>query len=51
MYTRYLIETEAGIDLTVVVQNLESTSSEVLAARKRPVKVIWQKSHNRVVEA
>jgi putative spermidine/putrescine transport system ATP-binding protein len=51
MYTRYLVETEAGIDLTVVVQNLESTSSEVLAARKRPVKVIWQKSHNRVVEA
>ncbi|MBI5929941.1 MAG: ABC transporter ATP-binding protein [Chloroflexi bacterium] len=50
MYTRYLVDTEAGIDLTVVVQNLESTSSEVFAARKRPVKVIWQKAHNRVVE-
>lgn len=50
MYTRYLVDTEAGIDLTVVVQNLESTATDVYAARKRPVKVLWQKTHNRVVE-
>jgi len=33
MYTRYLVELEAGGDLTVVQQNLEATSMEVLAAR------------------
>ena len=36
MHTRYLIELETdGSDLTVVQQNLETTSMEVLAAKGR----------------
>ncbi|MCL4879621.1 MAG: ABC transporter ATP-binding protein [Anaerolineae bacterium] len=47
--TRYLIEIGDGIDINVVQQNLEATSMDVLAARGRPVKLIWQKAHNRHV--
>lgn len=47
--TRYLIEIGDGVDINVVQQNLEATSMDVLAARGRPVKLIWQKAHNRHV--
>jgi putative spermidine/putrescine transport system ATP-binding protein len=47
MYTRYLVELNAGGDLTVVQQNLEATSMEALATRGNPVKLIWDKSNNR----
>lgn len=45
--TRYLIEIGDGVDLNVVQQNMDETSIDVLAARGRPVKVMWQKVHNR----
>ncbi len=50
MHTRYLIELEAGAsDLTVVQQNLESTSMEVLAAKGRRVKLVWRRDFNRAI--
>jgi len=51
MYTRYLVELDLGGDLTVVAQNLESTSMEALATRGRRVRLLWQRSHNRPVAA
>jgi putative spermidine/putrescine transport system ATP-binding protein len=47
MYTRYLVELNAGGDLTVVQQNLEATSMDALATRGNSVKLIWDKSNNR----
>ena len=47
MYTRYLVELEAGGDLTVVQQNLEATSMEVLAARGSRVTLVWDRANNR----
>ena len=51
MHTRYLIELAGGSDLTVVQQNLDTTSMDVLAARGRKVQLVWQREHNRVVMA
>ena len=47
VHTRYLVELESGDSLTVIQQNLESTSMEVLAARGRKVKATWDKTHMR----
>lgn len=47
MNTRYLVELEAGGDMTVVQQNLEATSMEVLTARGKRVKLVWNQSSNR----
>lgn len=57
MHTRYLVELDGGGDpstssgqvLTVVEQNLRTTSMDVLAARGRPVKLVWERAHNRPV--
>jgi putative spermidine/putrescine transport system ATP-binding protein len=49
MHTRYLVELEAGGDLTVVEQNLESSSFDVARHRGRAVRLVWQPEHNRVV--
>jgi putative spermidine/putrescine transport system ATP-binding protein len=49
--TRYLVELDSGGDLTVVAQNLETTSMDVLAARGKQVKLVWQKSFSRPVHA
>ncbi|MFZ2517355.1 MAG: TOBE domain-containing protein, partial [Anaerolineae bacterium] len=49
--TRYLIEIEGGKDLTVIEQNLTTTSMEVLAARGRAVLCVWDASHNRPLAA
>jgi putative spermidine/putrescine transport system ATP-binding protein len=48
MSTRYQVAVDGG-DLMVVAQNLESTSMDALAARGRPVRLIWQAAHNRPV--
>jgi putative spermidine/putrescine transport system ATP-binding protein len=50
MHTRYLIELATGSDLTVVQQNLETTSMDVLAAKGRQVKLVWRRDFNRVIE-
>jgi putative spermidine/putrescine transport system ATP-binding protein len=49
MHTRYLVELVTGSDLTVVQQNLETTSMEVLAAKGRQVKLVWRRDFNRVI--
>lgn len=49
MHTRYLVELEGGSDLTVVEQNLDTTSMDVLAARGKPVRLVWHPGHNRPV--
>ncbi len=49
--TRYLVELEGGGDLTVIQQNLEATSMDVLSARGSRVKLVWNKSSNRPVMA
>ncbi|MBZ0284206.1 MAG: ABC transporter ATP-binding protein [Anaerolineae bacterium] len=47
MNTRYLVELDAGGDLTVIQQNLQTTSMDVLAARGNRVKLVWDKNHSR----
>jgi len=51
LYTRYLVELERGGDLVVVQQNLTATSMDVLAARGRNVRLLWQREHNRPVKS
>ena len=51
MHTRYLVELDAGGELTVVAQNLDATSMDALAARGRPVRLIWQRAHGQAVGA
>ncbi len=51
MYTRYLVELKDGGDLTVVEQNLQSTSMDALAAKGRQVKLMWKKEFNRPIGA
>ena len=51
LYTRYLVELNSGDDLVVIEQNLDSTSMDVLAARGRQVRLLWQREHNRSVKS
>lgn len=48
-HTRYRVELDAGGELIVTQQNVEATSMEVLAARGRRVRLLWQRIHNRPV--
>ncbi len=45
MVTRYLVELERGGELQVVVQNLETSSSEALEQQGRRVTVGWNEAH------
>jgi len=47
--TRYLVEVDGGTDLTVIQQNLESTSMDVFSARGSRVKLVWEKNNNRLL--
>jgi putative spermidine/putrescine transport system ATP-binding protein len=49
MHTRYLVELEAGGELTVVEQNLSTTSMEALSARGRQVCLWWEPAFNRPI--
>jgi putative spermidine/putrescine transport system ATP-binding protein len=50
IHTRYLIELDSGEDLTVVEQNRDTTSMDVLSARGRRVRLVWNPVHNQRVE-
>jgi putative spermidine/putrescine transport system ATP-binding protein len=50
MITRYLVELDAGGELQVVRQNLETTSAEVQELRGRKVRVGWRSEHTVAVE-
>jgi putative spermidine/putrescine transport system ATP-binding protein len=43
MVTRYLVELDAGGELQVVRQNLETSSAEALEQRGREVTVGWRR--------
>jgi putative spermidine/putrescine transport system ATP-binding protein len=50
VHTRYRVELDGGGELTVVAQNLETTSMEALAARGRRVALTWERRHNRMLD-
>jgi putative spermidine/putrescine transport system ATP-binding protein len=50
MHTRYLVELEGGGDLTVVQQNLETSSIDVHASRGNRVKLTWDTTSIRVLQ-
>ena len=43
--TRYIVALDAGGELVVTQQNLQTSSMEVLAAKGRPVRLIWKRHH------
>jgi putative spermidine/putrescine transport system ATP-binding protein len=43
--TRYLVALDAGSELTVTQQNLQTSSMDALAARGRTVRLIWKQQH------
>jgi putative spermidine/putrescine transport system ATP-binding protein len=45
MATRYIVELEGGGELTVVRQNLETSSAQALEARGRRVRLAWRPEH------
>jgi putative spermidine/putrescine transport system ATP-binding protein len=49
MHTRYQVALDGGGELTVVAQNLDDSSNTALAARDRPVRLIWQREHSQPV--
>jgi putative spermidine/putrescine transport system ATP-binding protein len=53
LYTRYLVDLEGDCErcsLVVIDQNRDTTSMEVVARRSQPVRLLWNKSHNRYVQ-
>jgi putative spermidine/putrescine transport system ATP-binding protein len=48
--TRYIVDLDIGPSLVVVQQNLHTTSTDVLAAKGRRVKLIWNRQHNRALK-
>src|SRR5215208_6349981 len=50
MVTRYVVDLDAGGRLMVVRQNLETSSTEVLEARGRRVRLEWRPEHTYAIE-
>ncbi|MCO6451416.1 MAG: ABC transporter ATP-binding protein [Caldilineales bacterium] len=51
MYTRYVVWLDAGAELTVVEQNLHTTSMDVHHLRGQRVQLSWNPAHNQVIGA
>ena len=45
MFTRYIVELDSGGELTVVRQNLETSSHEALESRGKRVRLEWRPEH------
>jgi putative spermidine/putrescine transport system ATP-binding protein len=45
MFTRYVVELDSGGELTVVRQNLETSSQDALESRGRRVRLEWRTEH------
>jgi putative spermidine/putrescine transport system ATP-binding protein len=45
MFTRYVVELDSGGELTVVRQNLETSSQEALESKGRRVRLEWRPEH------
>jgi putative spermidine/putrescine transport system ATP-binding protein len=50
MVTRYVVDLEDGGALTVVRQNLETTSADVVEARGRAVRLAWRPEHTYLID-
>ena len=44
--TRYIVSLDAGGELVVTQQNLETSSMEALSAKGRAVRLTWKRQHN-----
>lgn len=49
--TRYIVELDGGGSLVVMQQNLTTSSMEALQVRGKSVRLVWDPSNNRPVEA
>jgi len=49
MYTRFVVDLNGGGELTVMEQNLNTTSMDVRAAQGRAVRLTWQTAHARQI--
>ncbi len=49
--TRYIVELDVGSSLVVMQQNLSTSSMEALQVRGKAVRLVWNRSNNRPVEA
>ncbi len=49
--TRYIVELDLGGTLTVMEQNLGTSSMEALQVRGRAVRLVWSRQNNRLVDA
>lgn len=49
--TRYFVELDEGGTLVVLAQNLKTSSMEALQVRGKAVRLVWDRSSNRHVEA
>ena len=50
MVTRYLVDLDAGGELQVVRQNLETSSADALEQRGREVRIGWREEHTFAIE-
>jgi putative spermidine/putrescine transport system ATP-binding protein len=50
MFTRYIVELDSGGELTVVKQNLETSSQEALESRGSRVRLEWRPEHTFEIE-
>jgi putative spermidine/putrescine transport system ATP-binding protein len=50
MVTRYIVDLDGGGALTVVRQNLETTSADIVEARGRQVRLEWRSEHTYEIE-
>jgi putative spermidine/putrescine transport system ATP-binding protein len=51
MFTRYIVELDSGGELTVVRQNLETSSQDALESRGRRVRLEWRPEHTYEIES
>jgi putative spermidine/putrescine transport system ATP-binding protein len=50
MFTRYVVELDSGGELTVVKQNLETSSQQALESRGKRVRLEWRPEHTFAIE-
>jgi putative spermidine/putrescine transport system ATP-binding protein len=50
MFTRYVVDLDSGGELTVVTQNLETSSEDALESRGRRVRLEWRPEHTFVID-
>lgn len=51
MFTRFIVTLESGGELTVVRQNLDETSMDVMSNQGKRVQLMWQRIYDRVVDS